>query len=161
MLHDVTTLQNQPSRDWAVHAIAALGNIPLLDDLAETPRYAAYGLRLLHIAAFEFPDFASSAFDLANELDNALLRAAPRICETAPEDLTKERIRVCLGAAGAMLRPPVDERGEQLLLVCYLRVRLDAQALWNEIQSRGDTIMRNAETFVAMKHAHFDGGWLH
>lgn len=158
---EITTLQSRSPRDWAVCAIAAFSNIPSLEDASEVPRYAAHGLRLLHIAAYEFPDFPNSTFDLSDELSTVLMQAAPLICEAAPKDLSKERIYVCLGAAGALVRPPIDERGEQLLLACYLRARLDAQVLWNEIQRRGDALMRNAETFVVMKHNHLDSGTLH
>lgn len=102
MIENVSALQNRPSKEWAIRAIGAFADIPLLDDPKEVTRYAAYGLRLLHIAAYEFPDFANSAFDLANELNTVLLQAAPYICDTAPKDLSRERIYVCLGAAGSL-----------------------------------------------------------
>ncbi len=158
MIEDVSVLQNQPSRDWAIQAIDAFNAIPLLDVLTEVPRYAAYGLRLLHIAAYEFPDFTNSSFDLAESLNSALLQAAPRICEAAPTDLSSERVYACLGAAGALVRPPIDERDEHILLTSFLRARMDAQVLWNEIQRRGDTLMRDAVTLTAIKYASFAGG---
>ncbi|MCI1001864.1 hypothetical protein HWD97_17410 [Ochrobactrum sp. C6C9] len=153
MIENVSALQNRPSKEWAIRAIGAFADIPLLDDPKEVTRYAAYGLRLLHIAAYEFPDFANSAFDLANELNTVLLQAAPYICDTAPKDLSRERIYVCLGAAGSLVLPSTNEREQQLFLACYLRARLDAQFLWNEIADRGDTLMRSAAEVDAKKWA--------
>lgn len=161
MLEDISAFQTQPPREWIIRAIGAFSSIPALQEPTTAIRYAAYGLRVLHTAAYEFPDLHATVFDLCAELDDAILKSAPKICDAAPRDITKERVYICLGAASSLARAPRDELDQQLMLAGYLRARLEAHVLWIEVQKRGDTIMRKASAADAFKYARFDGGWLH
>lgn len=160
-MEDIMELQNRPPREWVIRAISIFNDIPRLTSSMMTLLYVTRGLRVLHTAAYEFEELADTTFDLIPELDNAILRAAPLICEVAPRDISKERVYLCLGAAASLVRSAQRDLEQKTLLTGYLRALFEAQVLWAKIQQDGDTIMRNAAAHDAFKYARYDGGWLH